>query len=113
MTSARKKFILRGGYSNVNGWHSKIILINKVNKQNRVFMRFYADTDGRQPIMKHNVTLEPFEIRSIELDFEQLRERFGRIDLKSDDMLDGNVATMRGDDSIIDLRLVRPDVICC
>lgn len=109
----KKKFILKGGYSNVNGWYSKMMLINKVPTQNRVLMKFFADTDGKKLIMTHSVTLEPTEIRTIELNFDELKDHYGKIELKSDYMLDGTVATMRGDDSIIDFRLARPDVVCC
>ena len=109
----KKKFILKGGYSNVNDWHSKMMLINKVSVQNRVFMKFFADADGKKLAMKHSITLEPTEIRTIELNFDELKDRCGKIELKSDYMLDGTVATMKGDDSIIDFRLARPDVVCC
>jgi hypothetical protein len=112
MESKPQKFILRGGYSNINGWHSKMLLINKVNKHNKVSIKFYSDTDGKQLIMNYHITLEPLEIRAIELDFNQLKDHYGRIDLESDHMLDGNVITMK-DDSIIDLRLVRLDAGCC
>jgi hypothetical protein len=112
MTSNLQKFTLRGGYSNINGWRSKMILINKVDKHNKVSIKFYSDSDGRQLIMNYHITLEPLEIKGIELDFDQLKEHYGRIELESDYMLDGNVMTMK-DDSIIDLRLVRLDTRCC
>jgi len=112
-TARKKKFVLQGGYSNIDGWHSKMILINRANKDNNVLMKFYSDTDGKVLILKKKETLKPFEIRGIELNFEELKDHFGKIDLKSDDMLDGSVATMKGNDSIIDFRLSRPDVICC
>jgi hypothetical protein len=108
----KKKFVLTGGYSNVNGWQSKMMLINKVHTQNQVFVKFYADTDGKQLIMKYNVTLEPTEIRTIALTFNELKDHFGKIELRSDDMLDGTVMTVNGD-NIMDFRLARPDVICC
>lgn len=108
----KKKFVLTGGYSNVNGWQSKMMLINKIHTQNQVFIKFYADTDGKQLIMRYNVTLEPTEIRTIALTFNELKDHFGKIELKSDDMLDGTVMTVNGD-NIMDFRLARPDVICC
>ncbi|MEM3871795.1 MAG: hypothetical protein QXE05_04490 [Nitrososphaeria archaeon] len=112
MTLKRLNFILIGGYSNVNGWHSKIILINKVNQHNRVFIKFYSDTDGKELILTYYAILNPSEIRGIELDFNQLKDRYGRIEIESDYMIDGNVMTKK-DDNIIDLRLVRPDIRCC
>jgi hypothetical protein len=112
MTSNLQKFILRGGYSNINGWRSKMILINKVNKHNEVSIKFYSDSDGKQLVMNYHITLEPLEIKAIELNFNELKDHYGRMDLESDYMLDGNVVTMK-DDSIIDLRLVRQDTRCC
>lgn len=108
----KKKFLLTSGYSNVNGWQSKMMLINKVHTQNQVFIKFYADTDGKQLIMRYNVTLEPTEIRTIQLNFDELKDHYGKIVLRSDDMLDGQAISFNGD-KMFDLRLTRPDVQCC
>jgi hypothetical protein len=113
MTKAnKKKILMTGGYSNVNGWQSKMILINKMHTQNQIFIKFYADTDGKQLIMKYNVTLEPTEIRKIALTFDELKDHYGKIELRGDDMLDGTVFSFKGD-AMFDLKLVQPDVRCC
>jgi hypothetical protein len=109
---SKKKFLTTCGYSKVNGFQSKMLLINKVHTKNQVFIKFYADTDGKQLIMKHNVTLEPTEIRTIELTFDELKDHCGKIEFISDDMLDGTVFSFKGD-TRFDLRLMRSDVICC
>jgi hypothetical protein len=108
----KKKFLMTGGYSNVNGWQSKMILINKMHTQNQIFIKFYADTDGKQLIMKYNVTLEPTEIRKIALTFDELKNHCGKIELRGDDMLDGTVFSFKGE-AMFDLKLVQPDVRCC
>ncbi|MGD0330708.1 MAG: hypothetical protein ABSB40_09730 [Nitrososphaeria archaeon] len=108
----RKKFLLVSGYSNVNGWTSKIMLINKVHTQNQVFIKFYADTDGKQLIMRYNVTLEPTEIRTIELNFDELKDHVGKMVLRSDGMLEGQAISFKGD-ARFDLKLLNPDVKCC
>jgi len=110
--ASKKKFLMTGGYSSVNGWQSKMMLINKMHTQNQIFIKFYADTDGKQLIMKYNVTLEPTEIRKIALTFDELKDHCGKIEFISDDMLDGTVFSFKGD-TRFDLRLMRSDVICC
>ena len=107
----KKRFLLTSGYSYLNGWQSRMILINKIHTRNQVFIKFYADTDGKQLIMKYNVTLEPTEIRKIELNFDELKDHCGKIELRGDDMLDGTVFSFKGD-AMFDLKLVQPDVRC-